>query len=158
MLVVCWVSFAAWRETKHKDKSVSGNVSTHSYTVQELSVSNYFIFSECLWKSWLLQPWKLLAGRGKAAWRDCQLPSLYLQQYCSPVWNCFVLTLLCLQSSTCPLKTCVSIYTLSFSRKDITKDFKTTEEIFSWAESVCTCISQSWSFSTGGFAYQPGTC
>lgn len=53
-------------------------------------VTYYFIFSECLWKFWLPQPWKLVCGRGGAACRDRQLPSLYLQQH-----HCLVFKLLC---------------------------------------------------------------
>lgn len=70
-----------------------------SYTAHELSVTISHIFSECLWKSWLLQPWKLIPDRGKAARRNCLCLS-HLQQLPSLVLNHFMLILLCLQSST----------------------------------------------------------
>lgn len=99
-----WGLFCSLKGNKTQRQVCLWQCSAHSYTVQELSVSNYFIFSECLWKSWLLQPWKLIPGRRETVWRDCQLPSFYLQQRCSLGLNCFVLTLLCLQPSTCSLK------------------------------------------------------
>lgn len=98
-------------------RSLEGNktktlltMSAHSYTAQELSVTISHSFSECLWKSWLLQPWKPIPDRGKVSQRDCLCLS-HLQQLLSLVLHYFMLILLCLQSSTCFLEINVCLHT-----------------------------------------------
>lgn len=86
VLVVCGVSFAAWRETKHKDESVWGSTAV-TQARNCLCHPLFYFYWMCVQVLALAametDPWK-----SGGCWGEYQVPSLYLHQCilcaCSP--------------------------------------------------------------------------